>query len=152
MTQVYREAFTEVNEILKYLSEDLLNKIPKEFIDNIKENMSTSYILKYDNTKGINEQNLKQETRAILSVIYRDYICDEDIKKEIIRKDRKEWFDLETKKEHGNIEVFPQKPIKNLNTKENKALQVVKKQNIIIKIIEKIKIMWRKIRKKKKKV
>ena len=146
MTQVYREAFTEVSEILKYLSEDLLNKIPKEFIDNIKENMSTSYILKYDNTKGINEQNLKQETRAILSVIYRDYICDEDIKKEIIRKDRKEWFDLETKKEHGNIEVFPQKPIKNLNTKENEALQVVKKQNIIIKIIEKIKIMWRKIR------
>ena len=146
MTQVYREAFTEVNEILKYLSEDLLNKIPKEFIDNIKENMSTSYILKYDNTKGINEQNLKQETRAILSVIYRDYICDEEIKKEIIQKDRKEWFDLETKKEHGNIDVFPQKPIKNLNTKENEALQVVKKQNIIIKIIEKIKIMWRKIR------
>ena len=133
-------------QIAKYLSEDLLNKIPKEFIDNIKENMSTSYILKYDNTKGINEQNLKQETRAILSVIYRDYICDENIKKEIIQKDRKEWFDLETKKEHGNIEVFPQKPIKNLNTKENKALQVVKKQNIIIKIIEKIKIMWRKIR------
>lgn len=146
MTQVYREAFTEVSEILKYLSEDLLNKIPKEFIDNIKENMSTSYILKYDNTKGINEQNLKQETRAILSVIYRDYICDEEIKKEIIQKDRKEWFDLETKKEHGNIDVFPQKPIKNLNTKENEALQVVKKQNIIIKIIEKIKIMWRKIR------
>ena len=146
MTQVYREAFTEVSEILKYLSEDLLNKIPKEFIDNIKENMSTSYILKYNNTKGINEQNLKQETRAILSVIYRDYICDEDIKKEIIQKDRKEWFDLETKKEHGNIDVFPQKPIKNLNTKENEALQVVKKQNIIIKIIEKIKIMWRKIR------
>ena len=146
MTQVYREAFTEVNEILKYLSEDLLKKIPKEFIDNIKENMSTSYVLKYDNTKGINEQNLKQETRAILSVIYRDYICNEEIKKEIIQKDRKEWFDLETKKEHGNIDVFPQKPIKNLNTKENEALQVVKKQNIIIKIIEKIKIMWRKIR------
>ena len=145
MVQVYREAFTEVNEILKYLSEDLLKKIPKEFIDNIKENMSTSYVLKYDNTKGVNEQNLKQETRAILSVIYRDYICDEETKKEIIQKDRKEWFDLETKKEHGNIDVFPQKPIKNLNTKENEALQVVKKQNIIIKIIEKIKIMWRKI-------
>lgn len=145
MTQVYREAFTEVNEILKYLSEDLLNKIPKEFIDNIKENMSTSYVLKYDNTKGINEQNLKQETRAILSVIYRDYICDEEIKKEIIQKDRKEWFESEKKKQYGDIEVFPKKPIKNLDTKENKALQVVKKQTIIIKIIDKIKIMWRKI-------
>lgn len=145
MVQVYREAFTEVNEILKYLSEDLLNKIPKEFIDNIKENMSTSYVLKYDNTKGINEQNLKQETRAILSVIYRDYICDEETKKEIIQKDRKEWYELEKKKQYSDIEIFPQKPLKNLDTKENKALQVVKKQNIITKIIDKIKIMWRKI-------
>lgn len=145
MTQVYREAFTEVNEILKYLNEDLLKKIPKEFIENIKENMSTSYILKYDNTKGINEQEIKQETRAILSIIYRNYICNEDIKKEIIQKDRKEWLELEKKKEYGNIEIFKQKPIKNINTKEKEALQVVRKQNIIIKIIDKIKTMWGKI-------
>ena len=133
MTNIYREALTEVNEILKYLSEDLLKKIPEEIIDNIKENMSTSYELKYDNTKGLNEQNLKQETRAILSVIYRDYICNEYMKKEIIQKDRKEWFELEKKKEYGK-------------TEENKDLQVVRQQNIIIKIINKIKIMWRKIR------
>ena len=60
MIQVYREAFTEVNEILKYLNKNILDKIPKEIINNIKENMDTSYTLKYDNTKGINEQNLKQ--------------------------------------------------------------------------------------------
>lgn len=146
MTEVYREAFTEVNEILKYLSEDLLKKIPKGFIDNIKENMSTSYVLKYDNTKGINEQNLKQETRAILSVIYRDYICNEYIKKEIIQKDRKEWFELEKKKEYGNIDIFKKQNIQSKDIEENKALQVVRKPNIIIKIIDKIKIMWRKIR------
>lgn len=146
MTQVYREAFTEVNEILKYFNEDLLKKIPKEFIENIKENMSTSYILKYDNTKGINEQDIKQETRAILSVIYRDYICKEDIKKEIIQKDRKEWHELEKNKRYGNIELFPQNHSKNLNTKENETLQVIKKQNIIIKIIDKIKTWWRKVR------
>lgn len=146
MTEVYREAFTEVNEILKYLSEDLLKKIPKELIDNIKEKMSTSYILKYNNTKGINEQELKQETRAILSVIYRDYICNEDMKKEIIQKDRKEWFELEKEKEYGrDIEVFKKQTIQNKDTEENKALQVVRKQNIIIKIIQKIKTMWRKI-------
>lgn len=68
MTEAYKEAFTEVNEIIKYLNNDIIKKIPKEFIDNIKENMSTTYKVKYDNTKGINEQNLKQETRAILSV------------------------------------------------------------------------------------
>ena len=141
MTNIYREALTEVNEILKYLSEDLLKKIPEEIIDNIKENMSTSYELKYDNTKGLN-----QETRAILSVIYRDYICKEYMKKEIIQKDRKEWFELEKKKEYGNTDIFKKQNIQSKKTEENKDLQVVRKQNIIIKIINKIKIMWRKIR------
>lgn len=146
MTEAYREAFTEVNEILKHLNTDILKKIPKELIDNIKESMSTSYVLKYDNTKGINEQELKQETRAILSVIYRDYICNEDMKKEIIQKDRKEWFELEKEKEYGgDIEVFKKQTIQNKDTEENKALQVLRKQNIIIKIIEKIKTIWRKI-------
>ena len=61
MTKEYREAFTEVNEILKYFNKDLLKKIPKEFIENIKENMSTTYKVIYDNTKSLNEQNIKQE-------------------------------------------------------------------------------------------
>ncbi len=146
MTNEYREAFTEVNEILKYLDEHLVKKIPKEFIDNIKENKSKSYELKYDNTKGLNENNLKMETRAILSVIYRDYICDDYIRKEIIKKDRKEWFELEQKKQSRNIEFLNKKSIDSQNAKENISLQIVKKQNIINKIIEKIKIIWRKIR------
>lgn len=145
MTETYKEAFSEVNEILKNLSEDLLKKIPKQFIDNIKENMSTSYVLKYDNTKGINEQNLKQETRAILSVIYRDYICDENKKREIIQSDRKEMFELEEKKkaEYGEIEIFKHTTQKNVN--ETKALKVIEKQNIIRKILEKIKAIWEKM-------
>lgn len=144
MLEVYREAFTEVNEILKYLSKDLLNKIPKEFIDNIRENMSTSYIVVYDNTKGINEQNLKQETRAILSVIYRDYICNEDDRNEIIKRDRKEWANLYEKKEDGDVEIFKTYD-KVQKANENNALKVIEKQNIITKIIEKIKTIWRKI-------
>ena len=145
MLEVYREAFTEVNEILKYLSKDLLNKIPKEFIDNIRENMSTSYIVVYDNTKGINEQNLKQETRAILSVIYRDYICNEDDRNEIIKRDRKEWANLYEKKEDGDVEIFKTYD-KVQKANENNALKVIEKQNIITKIIEKIKTIWGKIR------
>lgn len=147
MLEVYREAFTEVNEILKCFSKDLLNKVPKEFIDNIRENMSTSYIVVYDNTKGINEQNLKQETRAILSVIYRDYICNENDRNEIIKRDRKECADFEEKKkkEYGDVEIFKIYD-RVQNTNENKVLKVIEKQNIITKIIEKIKTIWRKIR------
>ena len=147
MTKEYREAFTEVNEILKYFNKDLLKKIPKEFIENIKEKMYTTYKVIYDNTKSLNEQNIKQETRAILSIIYRDYICDKETKEKIIQKDRKEWLELEEKKkeEYKNTELF-KSPIKNQNISNDKYLKVVEKQNIIIKIIEKIKEIWRKIR------
>ena len=147
MTKEYSEAFTEVNEILKNFNKDLLKKIPKEFIENIKENMSTTYKVIYDNTKSLNEQNIKQETRAILSIIYRDYICDKETKEKIIQKDRKEWLELEEKKkeEYKNTELF-KSPIKNQNISNDKYLKVVEKQNIIIKIIEKIKEIWRKIR------
>ena len=109
--------------------------------------MSTTYKVIYDNTKSLNEQNIKQETRAILSIIYRDYICDKETKEKIIQKDRKEWLELEEKKkeEYKNTELF-KSPIKNQNISNDKYLKVVEKQNIIIKIIEKIKEIWRKIR------
>lgn len=144
MTQAYEEAFCEVNEILKYFDKDILNKIPREYIENIKNNMSKSYKVMYDNTKSINEQDLKRETRAILSVIYRDYICNENVRKEIIQKDTQELINLEEKKreDYENKEIFKH----NLNPEktEEKSIVVIKKPNIIQRIIEKIKSFWRK--------
>ncbi len=144
MTQAYEEAFCEVNEILKYFDKDILNKIPRECIENIQNNMSKSYKVRYDNTKSINEQDLKRETKAILSVIYRDYICNENVRKEIIQKDTQELINIEEKKkaDYGNKEIFKH----NLNPErtEEKSIVVIKKPNIIQRIIEKIKSFWRK--------
>lgn len=144
MTETYREAFAEVYEIIKYIDVNLKNKIPKNLIGSIKDNMSTSYKFQYDKMKKLKEQNIKRETRAILSVIYRDYICEENIKKEIIQKDKIELTEHEKKKKakFKQTEIFAKKQIQ--NNKEEKAIQIIKKQNIIFKIIEKIKDLWRK--------
>lgn len=144
MTEIYREAFAEVYEIIKYIDVNLKNKIPKNLIGSIKDNMSTSYKFQYDKMKKLKEQNIKRETRAILSVIYRDYICEENIKKEIIQKDKIELTEHEKKKkaEFKQTEIFTKKQIQ--NNKEEKAIQIIKKQNIIFKIIERIKELWRK--------
>ena len=53
-----------MNEILKYLNEDLLKRIPKEFIDNIKENMDTSYILEY-NSNTYDLRGLSTDTKPV---------------------------------------------------------------------------------------
>lgn len=146
MTQAYKEAFCEVNEILKYLSKEIREKIPREFIENIQNNMANSYSVEYDKTKGINEQNLKQETRAILSVIYRDYICSEDKRNEIVQEDRKKYLALEENKKLNYIDKEIFKKNSKLEKTEEKSIVVIKKQSIIQKIIEKIRSFWRKQR------
>ena len=142
MIEKYREAFAEVNEILKYFNNDLIKKIPSEIIENIKKNMSTKYMVVYDNTRGLNEQDLKQETRAIISVIYRDYICNEKIRNEITEYRIK--HNLEERKKYENIDIFKH-IVQIQNTDKNKALICIEKQNIITRIIQKVKLIWRKI-------
>lgn len=43
-----------------------------------------------DYSKSINEQELLKDTRIILSLIYRDYICSKEEKNELLLKDKKE--------------------------------------------------------------
>ena len=76
MTLVYENALAEVDSILKLIPEDLLHKIPNSFLDFIAQKKSKSYITNFDFDISLNEQNLLKETRTILSLIYRSYLCD----------------------------------------------------------------------------
>ena len=85
MTKEYREALTEVNEIFKFCDINIIKKIPYKFKKFVEDNMNTDYKFEMDLSKSINQQNISKQTRYILAMIYRDYICDED-KKEKIKK------------------------------------------------------------------
>ena len=75
MTLVYENALAEVDSILKLMPENLLHKIPKSFLDFV-EQKSKSYITNFNFDMPLYEQNLLKETRMILSLIYRSYLCD----------------------------------------------------------------------------
>ena len=78
MTIEYQNALAEVNMILKLAEENILNKIPDSFLNFIEEKKSKSYIPNFNMELPLNEQNLLKETRAILSLIYRSYLCNSD--------------------------------------------------------------------------
>ena len=63
------------------MEKGIKSKIPSQFVNFIDENRDIHYKPDIDFTKSINQQNLLKETRTILSLIYRDYICDKDKKK-----------------------------------------------------------------------
>ena len=68
MTQKYKEALSEVEAIINQLSRDDLDKIPESFREFITENKCSWYEL-----KDIN--NLREETYAILAIMYRKFLA-----------------------------------------------------------------------------
>lgn len=79
------KAFSEVDTILEYSSEEIRNKVPDKFRQLIKKNKDNNYKLILDEHKKLKDQKLLIETREILSLIYRDYLCSEDERKELIK-------------------------------------------------------------------
>lgn len=78
MENTISQAFAEVYDIIMHLEKDLYNKIPKSFLELLEKNRDKEYKFNIDYLKDINEQYLLQDTRAILALIYRDFLCDEE--------------------------------------------------------------------------
>ena len=87
MEKEIKEAFYEVNEILNLIPKELVEKIPNSFLEIIKENKANNY---YKEIKGLdNLEILKKETIVLLGLIYRDFLCTEEERQDIIRKEKK---------------------------------------------------------------
>ena len=82
MEQEINEVAVEINSIFNNMSIDVLNNIPLKIRDFFKNNTSSTYSFEYDKNKSLNEQNIKDKTRGIIALLYRDYICDDDERKE----------------------------------------------------------------------
>jgi len=83
MTIEYQNALAEVEAILKLMPKDMLNKIPNSFLNFIEQKKSKSYIPNLNMELSLNEQILLNETRAILSLIYRSYLCNKKEKRKL---------------------------------------------------------------------
>lgn len=149
MTKIYQQAFSEVNEILSYLSKENYNKIPKEVIDAIEENKDNDYVFFIDTTIPFEEQELLEESKAILFNIYKDYLSNDEIKDKIIELQKEEQIvkeSINSSNIHLN-DLFPKKPEKEIEVEvktETALIQIDNNKNIFIKILEKIKNIFKK--------
>ena len=76
------KAAVEFNCILENSSEDILKKIPKSFKKFLKNIEEKDYEFEYDNKKSLNEQDVRPETRGLIALVYQEYLCDDNEKKE----------------------------------------------------------------------
>ena len=137
----YAKSYTELIEILKYISKSDLNKIPKDKIKNYIKNKDNNYIYIYDSKKNFENQNISKLTKILIANLYIEYWADEEEKAQIKINDRKEIYDIDNKnaEKYRTDNIFEKKKKTNEENVEETSLTIIKKKNFIQKIIEKIK-------------
>ncbi len=118
----YSEAIVEVLEILQYSDDNIIEKIPQKLIEFWQKNKSTTYRPNLDHSKSINEMDLKKKTKSIISMIYLNYLCDDEEKNNIklILKDNEEKYQQKLKEKYNPDNIF-----KKYNQKQEVAENVV---------------------------
>ena len=91
----YTNAYSEVLEILKYISKEDYEKIPNSKIELFETNYNKDYIFKYNPNKTLDEQNVSKTAKAIIAILFRDYWATEIQKEKIISKQNYDRMKLE---------------------------------------------------------
>lgn len=80
----YANAYSEVLEVLKFISKEDYEKIPNSKIEIFEANQNKEYIFEYDPNKTLEEQNVSKIAKAIIGLLFRDYWSTDEQKDKII--------------------------------------------------------------------
>lgn len=83
----YHKAFKEVYILINDFSSELYIKIPKSFIKILKENMDKTYDVSLEK---LHSEGTMEETDAVMSLVFRDFICPDELSKRLIEYDKKQ--------------------------------------------------------------
>ena len=138
-----RQAYSEVDEFLKLLSEEKRNEIPKKLRKLFREEKDEKYFKNIDKNVPIKDQNLKEETLAIIALLNLQYWCkDEEEKKrlrEIYAQNEKKYQNMLYEKYNPNDIFKKEKSIVQTNNKTKENMQMIEyKEPLFKKIINKI--------------
>lgn len=146
------KAYREIYEILKYIPQEQVEKLPDEFTDFIEKHMARTYSYEIKNIQEFDKQEMLEETRIILAILYRDYWAEPEKKQEIVERDNKqiqeqkeqEEKQKEEKKQQAEMEAI-QKATSEQENIENKQLTdlVPYKESFITKMLNRIKKWFR---------
>ena len=137
-TNEYKVSITEVLYILKYLPNSLTSNIPTNFLNFLNNNSIPDYNPDFDLSKGLDNVKLKNKTKILLAIIYREYICSEQERSDynkILTQNENE-YQIKLKEKYNINDIFnetkKEKPsdattTTNNNNNNNNKLVIYKK-------------------------
>lgn len=136
------KSYKEVLTYLSLLPPTELKKIPPEKLEIYAKYMDDSYDYKIDSSRPMQSQKMMEETKAILSNIFRDYFANDYQKQRILAKEKSDLQKIEQikKEKYDPYEILEKR---NKNKVEIKEL-VVYKHSYLKELIKKIKKLFKK--------
>ena len=122
----YANAYTEVLDILKYISKEDYEKIPKSKIKVFDENSNKNYSFTYDENKTLDEQNVSEIAKAIIAILFRDYWATKEQRYVIIKKQQeiKEQKQKELMAKFEQNKKISEKDLKKVNVASDLDLDI----------------------------
>lgn len=148
MQEQYLKAFSEVEQIIALMPEGLQKKIPEKFKNILSTWKDKNYVPFIQ--EPFEECNLMEETKIILAVIYRDFLCNEKEKEEIKLRDSQQLqeYEKELREKYNPDDIFKNKKnnqikIEETQSEETAMVEYIEK-NFLQKIFDKIKHLFKK--------
>ena len=99
MNKVNSEIYADLSIIISMMSDNMKNKINAKFIKFIEENKSREYISSINKDIPLNHQEIRKETKEMMGIIYRDYLCDEKERMRMVEEEKIELAKIEKEKQ-----------------------------------------------------
>lgn len=147
MKEEYREAFSEVAQIINLMPSNLANKIPLRFMQIIEAEKSKTYMSNI--TEPIEKCQLKDETTIMLAVIYRDFLCSKEERANLIARDTNnlEEFEKKLREKYNPDNIFKNRSTTQYSKEEHQtgemAIVEYKEKNFLQKLFDKIKHLFK---------
>lgn len=144
VTNEFAEASAELIEILNYLPMSEVEKIPLKLRTFFKKVATPNYVSKIDPYKALDQQDIKEKTKDLIAVIYRNYWCSKEerafLDEQLIENDKK--CEEKLREQYNPDNIFKNK-IKEDVQEDTKELIEYKSQNFIQRLFNKIKNIFK---------
>lgn len=146
ITNEFAEASAELNTIFRYMPNEYVDKIPNKLRAFFNRVQSKDYLPQIDPNKKLEEQNIKEKTKDIIAILYRNYWCNEEERKEIdkilIGNDKR--YEEQLREQYNPDDIFKkhkneEQDFQDIQTPTQNVLMIQYKESVFRRIINKIK-------------
>jgi hypothetical protein len=127
-----REAYAEVDSFIECLDSYDKNKVPESIRKYFKKEKSKNYNKIIDVNQPIKDQNLKDETLAIIAMLNLKYWCDDEEEKKrlmTIYSENEKKYQNELKEKYDIEKIFEERNNKKLENYQEKNVPEIKKES-----------------------